>query len=265
MHLRIPTALALLVLLLAATSCASYAVPGAGADFRALGITGSEVEELTDEAIAERLEVRPLAGFPTSIAVVRVQGPDYSSRTARGRGRGTVTVVTMRDVESEEDFDRLAALPLVRSVAPLNRLVLPDEIADDRDLRAAAAAVRADMLLLYTFDTRVGVETIVPALGVISLGAFPSREARVTSTASAALLDTRNGYVYALAEATAQRSPLTTAWTTASTVDATRRAAESEAFVALVDEVAEAWGRVVVEYASPDAPPGAVYETATTP
>src|SRR2546423_1703511 len=82
----------------------------------------------------------------------------------------------------------------VLEVVPINQMVVPMKIESERDLRAAAAGVQADMALLYTFNTQFNTETTIPALGVLTLGLFPNQNARVTSTASAALVDTRSGY-----------------------------------------------------------------------
>lgn len=174
---------------------AAYSVPGPPADFRALGITQDEAEAQTDVLIARRPDRKPTARFPATIAVVRVQGAHYRSYTARGYGDGRFTVVTTRDVEPDNAFERLENLPLVAGVHPLNQLVMPQRLRSEEDLRAAAANVQADMLLIYTFDTQFETNTKIQPMGLLTLGLFPDRDVRVTCTASAALLDTRNGYV----------------------------------------------------------------------
>lgn len=237
-------------------ACVRYHTPGAGADFRALGITPAEVDASTDVAIATKLALKPLASFPTTIATIRVQGARYWSYSASGYGRGEFTVITTRDVETEEQFNRIAALPMVRGLAPINRFVISDDISSERQLREAAATVHADMTLLYTFDTQFGDEKIVPALGFFTLGLFPDREARVRTTASAALLDTRNGYVYGLAESTVKTEQLANAWTSQQAVDQSRRRAESKAFDQLVGEVEKMWTGVLAQY-GPNASPTA--------
>ena len=241
-------------LLAAAWLCgctARYCTPGGPADFRALGVTEEVVKDNTDWSIAQRLERKPLAGFPTAIAVVRVQDRGYRSYTASGYGYGNYTVVPIRDVETREQFDRIGGLPMVRGVATLNRLVLPDHFESDRQLRQGAAAVQADMLLVYTFDTAFEVKQKVPPLGILTLGFFPDDHASITSTASAVLMDTRNGYVYGLMEATAKKEKLANGWTQQATVDAGRRQAEAEAFDKLVGEFETTWRRVVEEYGPP--------------
>jgi len=233
-----------------ASGCAmSYRTPGPGASFRSLGVTDEDVEQGTDFAIGRRLERKPLAAFPAHIAIVRVQGGGYYSHSSRSYGRGNFSVVTTRDVESDAAFECLAALPAIRGLAPLNRLVISEYLNDEEDLRQAAASVQADMLLIYTFDTVFDVEEKIAPLSFVTLGLFPDDEARVTSTVSAALLDTRNGYVYGLAEATSHQTQLANNWTSRAAVDQSRRRAEQEAFDRLVENLAVMWDRVVREYA----------------
>jgi hypothetical protein len=193
---------------------------------------------------------RPLASFPASVAVVRVQAPQYRSHSIQGtHDLGSMSVITIREVESDESFQRLRDLPMLDGIAPLNRMVLPARLESEQDLRHAAAMVRADMLLVYTFETTFDVESKIPPLGVITLGLFPEDQARVSSTASAALLDTRNGYVYGLAEGSSRDTLFTNAWSKATTVDEVRRRTESEAFDRLVGEFERVWLDVVSRYA----------------
>lgn len=231
--------------------CMSYRTPGAAADFHALGITPDEVAARTETSIAQRLSRKPLAGFPTNIAIARVQGPAYRSYTSRGYGEGRFTVVTARDVESDDAFKRISSMPMIAGVAPINRLVLPDRLENEESLRQAAASVQADMLLLYTFDTQFETSKKVAPMGLLTLGLFPDRVARVSSTASAALIDTRNGYVYGLAEATGKDDQLTNAWNNADAIDSSRRKAEQKAFDDLVTQLQTMWGGVVKRYGPP--------------
>lgn len=231
--------------------CGSYRTPGSHADFRAMGITQEQADGQTDFSIARRLERKPLAGFPAHIAVVRVQGCDYYSPTARGYGNGRFTVVMTRDVESDSTVERLAALPMIAELGTLNRLVLPPRLDTDEDLRKAAASIQADMLLLYTFDTQFETNTKVKPLGLVTLGLFPDRVSRVMSTASAALIDTRNGYVYGLAEGTGEQEQVTNAWNTEDALDQARRRAEQQAFDSLVEAFEKTWHRVVARYGPP--------------
>jgi hypothetical protein len=249
-HRSLRTAM-ILAMVIAIGGCASYTTPGRAADFRAMGITPEQADAMTDSAMLERLQRKPLAGFPTSIAVARVQDRGYRAYQTKSYGEGRYSIVTTRDVESDDSFDRLAKLPLVAGLAPINRLVIPSRLDSERDLRTAAASVQADMLLIYTFDTQFGSESKIAPLATFTLGLFPEREARVTSTASAALLDTRNGYVYGLAEGTSHTTQLANAWTSETAVEESRRRAEREAFDKLVAGLETMWQGVVARYGPP--------------
>lgn len=231
------------------SGCTSYTTPGGPADLHAMGISRGEQIARTDANILERMQRKPAADFPASIAVVRVQAGNYRSHTAQGYGVGNFSVLTGREAETDADFARLEGLPMVRGVAAMNRLVVPHQLTTEKDLREAAASVHADMVLLYTFDTRFGVTTKIPAMGLITLGLFPDRESRVTSTASAALIDTRSGFIYGLAEATSKAQQPANAWTSEDAVDESRRRAEREAFENLVGEVELMWKGVAETYA----------------
>lgn len=234
---------------------AQYVTPGGPADFRALGISKETADSATDASIASRLNRVPAAAFPASLAMIRVQAGGYYSRSTRGYGDGRFSVVTARDVETAEQMKRIQQLPLVRGVAPMNRLVVPGHVNTDLDLRSAAADVQADIVLLYTFDTVFSTETTIPALGVLTLGLFPNEQARVSSTASAAFIDTRTGYVYGVAESTSKTTQLANAWTSEDAVDQSRRRAETEAFASLVGEMESLWSGIVARYGPPSSAP----------
>ncbi|MEZ6317171.1 MAG: hypothetical protein R3B49_00255 [Phycisphaerales bacterium] len=229
--------------------CVKYQTPGAAADFRALGITPAQQEAATDGFVRTSMSIKPAASFPARVAIGRVQDQGYRSYTQWGYGRGRYTLVGVRDVEREEDLERLTSLPMIADAVMLNRMAVPDQLDTIEDMRGAAASVHADMLLLYTFDTRFGAETTIPALGVITLGLFPNKEARVTSTASAALVDTRTGYVYGLVEGTASEDQLANAWTSRDAIDQSRRRAERAAFEHATDEFTKLWKGVAERYA----------------
>ncbi len=229
--------------------CASaYVTPGRGADMTAVGL---EPGSKTDSPVQSSLDKRPLAHFPTAIAVVRVQSPGYTSSTAKGWGTGKFSIVTGRDIEPDGQVEKLAKLPMVNGIAPLNRLLLSSELNSDADLRQAAAALHAEMLLVYTLDTTFDINDKAAPLTVVTLGLSPNQVVHVNCTASAVLLDTRNGFVYGVSEATNRQSQLASAWTTDAAVDDVRRRVETAAFTQLVTEFEKTWSGVVREYAKP--------------
>ena len=82
----------------------------------------------------------------------------------------------------------------------------------DLELREAAAALHADIVLIYTIDTGFQVEDHLSPLSVVTLGLSPNQTAQIVTTATAVLMDTRNGYIYGYSEATEHGFQLTNAW-----------------------------------------------------
>jgi hypothetical protein len=230
------------------TGCSSYATPGRAADLRLLGVTPETRRAQTDSSIQSALDKKPLAAFPTAIAVARVQAPNYRSLTAEGYGTGRYSVVTTRDIETDDAVERLNKLPMTLGTAPLSRLLLTPHLQSDLELRNAAARLHADVLLIYTLDTTFTTDDHAIPLTLVSLGIAPTKRVRVTTTASAVLMDTRNGYVYGVAESTARDSAGTSAWQSETTADQTRRDTEREAFTRLVGQVEQTWRNVLTQY-----------------
>ena len=149
----------------------------------------------------ELLTLQPAAPFPARLALARAQASGYYPRSNQCYGEGRYCVVTTGDIETEEDLERISQLPLVSGVAAMGRILLPPKLDSIKDLRRAAATLRTDLLLVYTLDTGFRIEnTDIGPLALISLGFLPNKEARVTSTASAALFDVRTGFLYGVAE-----------------------------------------------------------------
>jgi hypothetical protein len=234
-----------LVCAVAICGCArhTYVTPGASVN----------LQVISEYDIQERFQTKAASPFPARIAVVRVQDPYYRSYTSHGYGKGRFSVAMARDVEGDEGFERLAALPQVAGIATVNRLLLPENLESVKDLRLAAASLHADMLLVYTFDTAFNVKgRDLGPLTVITLGFLPSKKAFVTTTASAVLYDVRTGHVYGLAEASSKTSHIASTWSTEQVVDNARVETEKEAFTALVDAFARTWDGVLKEYAGGD-------------
>ncbi|MEX0654406.1 MAG: hypothetical protein WD534_16475 [Phycisphaeraceae bacterium] len=253
---RFYSTLALAAMLLMTTAlsggCQSYTAPGGAADMSAFRaddrLSELEREQHTDAGIREALDRKPLARFPVNLAVARVQASGYRSHTATGYGKGRYSVVTTRDVEADDAYARIAGLPMIEGVAPVGRLLLPRHLNSDEELRAAAADLRANMLLIYTFDTHIYVGDTDSPIDVLTLGFLPNKKAEVATTASALLLDTRNGYVYGLTEASARTTQRANTWTRRAAVDQSRQRTEAEAFEKLVDAFADTWQGVLSQY-----------------
>lgn len=231
----------------ALAGCATYQTPGAGVALENL--------EHADIDIADLMKVEPAAPFPARIAVARVQASGYSSRSNTCYGYGQFCVVTTRDIEPEDTYERLSSLPLVEGIAPLNRMLIPAKLTSMKELRLAAAALKADMLLAYSLDTSFNVEnTDVGPLALISLGFLPNKKAKVASTASAVIFDVRTGFIYGAAESTAVEQQRATFWSSSEAIDNARKKAESEAFQKLAGEVTRLWNSVLKAHVDTRAP-----------
>lgn len=233
-----------LVIVISFCGCASYVTPGPRA----------ELDQLAPVALQAEFARKPTNPFPAGIVTVRLQGSDYSNYHFRKMGgvygSGKYSVILTREVETDEDVQRIAELPEVRDVIALNRMLLPERVNSYDDLRPGAAKLKADLILVYTFDTRFYDENDSKPLTVVSLGLLPTRVTKATTTASALLMDTRTGFLYGAFEATAQEDLRSSSWGTAEAADKTRLATEKKAFQSLVEEIVSAWPRLLEQYAN---------------
>ncbi|MDT7041624.1 hypothetical protein [Candidatus Nitronereus thalassa] len=232
------------VLIALCSGCASYVTPGGGV----------EIAQLTtspDRNINELMAIEPAAQFPASMVIARVQAPGYKNHRNESFGEGRFSVVTSHDVEQETDYQRIASMPMVKTAGPINRMLLPTQLDTIQSLRTAAARLRADILLLYTFDTtfHVGAQQFRP-LNVIALGFLSNKEVTVSTTASAAFFDVRTEFLYGLAEATARESQHSSMWGSSDVVDDLRVATEGQAFHLLTTEIEKTWNGIVQTHAT---------------
>jgi len=224
------------------TGCAKrYMTPGAGVD----------LSSITDAKVRAAMEATPAASFPATVALVRVQGTGYRSYSNASYGWGAFSVVTTRDIESPDDLEHLDHLPQVAAMVPLNKLVIPKQLESSSDLRAAAASLKADILLMYSIDTDFWVDkTNIGPLAALSLGFAPKNRAYVTTTASAAIVDTRTGFVYGIAEGSARDDKVANSWNKQASVEKVRLRIEAQAFHDLVQQLVPLWDEIVDEYGS---------------
>jgi hypothetical protein len=224
-------------------ACASYYTTPSG------GVSLAAISE-KDEAIADAFSREPAMAFPARIAIARVATSGYQSRTNYGYGHGAYSVITTRDIEREDALDRIANLPQVAGVAAVARIILPSDLKSTKDLREAAAQLRADALLVYTLDTSFRTEsTQIGPLQTIALGMFATENAIVTSTASFAIIDVRTGFMYGVGEATASEEKRSNLWGSSDAADKARQAAETKAFDQAMGEVGKLWSTIIKDHA----------------
>lgn len=222
------------LLIIALSGCATYQTPGAG-------ISVGDLSQSTAD-IAEIMRRAPAAQFPAYIATARIQAPDYTAGNTSCHGQGRFCVVAARDIESDDVFERLKRLPGVADAGPISRILVPQSLHGIEDLRLVAANFKADMVLIYSVDTRFVVDgRSLGPLSVVSLGLIPNKKAHVTTTASAVLVDVRSGFVYGVAESTASDDQRATIWSTHQAIERARKETEKESFISLVGEVERLW------------------------
>jgi hypothetical protein len=229
-------------LAMALSGCASYVPPGSKADLQAFG----------PQSIQEGFAAKPTSPFPASIAAVRVQAPSYSNYYTRKNGgqhgSGRYSVITTREVEEQSQLDRVTSLPQVTGLVGLNRILLPENLDSDLEIRQAAARLQADLILIYTFDTAYFDTDALRPLTVITLGLSPTRKINAVTTASAVLLDTRTGFIYSAYEVVEREATLATSWGNRDSADQVRQKIEKRAFVKLVDELVTSWPKLLQRY-----------------
>lgn len=250
----------ILILCIGLCGCSSYKAPGRGANLSLIAskdaenpLPSSGLEQPADPPTAAGRDVQidrrdATASFPAHVVVVRIQEPGYKSMTSEGIGGGRYSVVTVRDIERDEDFERLGRLTALAEISPLSRLLLPSSFESDRELRQAAARVQADLLLLYTVDTTFLDTNKSTPLSILTLGFGRTIDVRVLTTVSALLLDTQTGYVYGTIEETAREQTTSAAVDTKDACDAMRLRTERKAFEAFLAEFEALWPRIVETY-----------------
>ncbi len=227
----------------------SYVTPSAPANFEGLGLStqvgemsADERVELTDDAIQRRLDVKPLASFPVNLAYARLQG---GSRYSRDR----TELVNLEDENTRLLFEPLGEQAGISGMTALNQMLLPADLQNERQLRGAAASLHADVMLLYTYDSRIETDEVIPYAGLFTLGLFPDRSAKAVVTASAIIVDVRSAYVYGVATGTGQRSQAASAWTNGAAIDDAIRISEQRATEELVVNLESLWESILDQHA----------------
>lgn len=233
--------------------CSSYTAPGGPAEMSAFlekgGVQGEVIEIVDDRGqVVKVFGRKPTAKFPANMVIVRVQESGYRSYTSESYGEGRFSVLFVRDIEKEEDFARLNRLAGVAQISPLSRLLLPQYLQSEKDLRVAATRLQADMILIYTLDTQFYRTDKSTPLTVISLGMGQTIDVRVTTSVSALVMDAKTGYIYGTVEETAREDRTTAALTTKNAYDQLRLKTERRAFEQFLDEFEVMWKKIVGQH-----------------
>jgi hypothetical protein len=240
--MKLSTLLLCVVVLIAASCSQKYVTPGGAV----------KISALADEDISKLLSNKPSSEFPVNIAIARIQQPEYTNyryRTMEPQRNGNFSLILTREPGEDEAFKHLNELSGIKQASPFNRLLLPYDYKSIKDLRLAAAKMKAQMLMVYTFDTEFVIDTKnYGPQNVFSLGYLKNKDVKVVTTASVALFDVQTEYLYGLAEATANENKRSNAWKKQDDVDNLRVETERKAFEKLMGEIEDMWAGVVKEY-----------------
>lgn len=221
------------------SGCATYIPPGAKAD----------LQTFAPPDIQAGFAAKPTNPFPASIAIVRVQAPTYTNHYLQQRGgsygSGRYSVILTKEADEDVQLERITKLRKVAGLVSINRMLLPERLEGDKEIRGAASRLQADLLFLYTFDTSFFDTDKAKPLSVITLGLSPTRKISAVTTCSALLIDTRTGYIYSAYEVTERAETFSTSWGSRDTADEARRNNEREAFKKLIDEFAVSWPKLL--------------------
>jgi hypothetical protein len=225
------------------SACATYIPPGAKAD----------LQVFAPPDIQAGFAAKPTNPFPASVAIVRVQAPTYSNYYLQQRGgsygSGRYSVILTKEADEDAQLERVAKLQKVAGLVSINRMLLPERLEGDKEIRGAASRLQADLLFLYTFDTSFFDTDRAKPLSVITLGLAPTRKISAVTTCSALLIDTRTGYIYSAYEVTERVETFSTSWGSRDTADEARRNNEREAFKKLIDEFSASWPKLLERHA----------------
>lgn len=221
-----------LLFLLVATfftaGCQSYVNSPAVAEARA-----AKREAFSDPLLARAFNARPAMRFPATIAIAT---------------DNLATREQIRALSARGTLDRLKALPDVANIVTLSSLLASKTTKPDLAAREAAARLHADAVLLIATETQATDGKILAPLTTLSLGLFPNKRYEIVSTAVAALVDTRTGYVYGIVEESRARSGLTMAWGSDDVMTHGRASAERDALAKLFAEFPAFWNGVVQKH-----------------
>ncbi len=214
-----------------------YVTPQHGTNLTNLTTPDAEPVKIPT-SIQQAWQTAPACDLPVNLAIVRIQS---------GYNVNQFHVVNTRDIEQQEDMERIRNLPEINQVLPLSQLLVSGEHNSDQSLRRAAASSRADMLLIYTIDSKYDESDWSSAVSIATLGLAPTVKVKVTTTVSAVLMDVRTGFVYGAIEATEQRAQKAAFVTRQNAWDQCSAITVQKAFQGLITRFESFWPEIVKE------------------
>ncbi|WP_200761260.1 hypothetical protein [Poriferisphaera corsica] len=156
----------------------------------------------------------------------------------------TPSMVLMDAIESQTE-----ALPLTSNVGNLNSMLVKKHVKDIQEIREAAAKMNANILVLYTVQSRADERTYeIGPLNLIALGFLPNHHTKGQAIISMLMLDVDSGYVYGSAATTSTTKQLTNYWLISDALDSCAAEAELRAEEKMLAKFQELWTGVCNEY-----------------
>ena len=194
--------------------------------------------EFSDPLIARAANAKPTMQFPATIAIAP------NDHAVRGH---------VRALSAFGKLDALNSLPQLARTTVISPTIIGDtdqehRISADLRLREAAAKLHADAILFIAIETQATDGHIVAPLTGLSLGLLPNKRYELVSTAFAALVDTRTGYVYGTDEKSRAKSGITMAWGSSEVIQRARAKVEREATEKLFADFPAFWRGIVATH-----------------
>ena len=218
---RFAAAVALTLICVVMTGCGNKHIVRPTFTGGPLALDEAKVRELTDKDIQAILDKRPLAKFPVTLAVACVDRSyshgyyGYWWWNADERAR-------IKEEEKQGWLEATKGIKAISDTCFVSDLLLPEITKHDghwqyaghsmKGLRAAAARLHADLLLVYSAPSDYGNETNPASLlylTIVGCWVSPGNDISSYTLARAALVDVRTGYVYAVAEDDAEAKTIT--------------------------------------------------------
>ncbi|MEO6789201.1 MAG: hypothetical protein ABI318_24010 [Chthoniobacteraceae bacterium] len=194
--------------------------------------------EFSDPLIARAANAKPAMRFPATIAIAT---SDHSVREH------------LRALDAHGKLDSLGSLPQLTRTVVISPTIVGEtdhdhRITADLRLREAAAKLHADAVLILANESQLTDGRIIAPLTELSLGLLPNKRYELISTALAALVDTRTGYVYGTDEKSRAHSGITMSWGGGDVISRARSKVEREAMEKLFADFPAFWRGVVAAH-----------------
>ena len=187
--------------------------------------------------------------FPVNVSVARVSYSNYNgyyNNYNSSQSKQNFNVITTRDIEQQEHYDKLAKLYGVDSIAPINFMMVPESCENVIDLCKASDVLNTDMLLVYTLETSNKTKAVdIGPLAAVTLGFTPNRIEYVTTTAAATLIDVRTGHVFGTFEGSWTNKHNASIWSKDEIRTNLGIDTQQKSFDILVNTVCKAWPEIV--------------------